>query len=116
MVPWKSGPAVLLSSGSGLLYLSAMEAGPFLTLAEQVLATELAYYQQAGGAPPAEDWAAWKRRIGAPPAPGQPEPSQQWRHELEQRGHSLHHYMTTHLSPAALNYWRAHGSLLFPIS
>lgn len=86
-----------------------------LTVAEQVVAAELAYYQHGAGCPPTTaDQTTWRRQQAVHLLLTLPEPVTFRRYVLERHGYSLHRYMATHLSPAAWRYWFAQGGLLIP--
>lgn len=93
-----------------------MDEPSLLTVAEQVVAAELAYYhQRVEGAPTAADQATWQHRQAAEelllPLPA---PVTFGRHVLERHGYSLHRFMATHLSPGAWRYWLGQRGLLIP--
>ncbi|MGI4874564.1 MAG: hypothetical protein ACRYFX_25700 [Janthinobacterium lividum] len=92
-----------------------MDEPSLLTVAEQVVAAELAYYhQQAECAPTAADQATWQHRQAADELLPLPAPVTFGRHVLERHGYSLHRFMATHLSPGAWRYWLGQRGLLIP--
>lgn len=92
-----------------------------LTLLEQAVGAELAYYHQTDLLTvTAEDEAAWQQRQALYDA------LQPLGHELQRRcpsfarfvlerhGHSLHRYMARQLSPEAWSCWFTQGGVLAP--
>ena len=90
---------------------------PVLTLAEQVVAAELAYYRQLEQCVVTEaDLRAWNHKQAPPqalqgPLAGWASPAFA-RHILERHRYSLHAYMARQLSVEAWAYWFLHGGLV----
>lgn len=86
-----------------------------LSVAEQVVAAELAYYhQEASCRLTVANQTTWQRQHAVSQLLTLPEPATFGRHVLERHGYSLHRYLAVHLSPAAWHYWFAQGGLLIP--
>jgi len=90
---------------------------PVLTLAEQVVAAELAYYRQLEQCVVMEaDLRAWNHKQALNQA--LQVPLEDWaspaftRHVLERHHRSLHNYMARHLNAEAWRHWFLHGGLV----
>ncbi|GAB3244830.1 hypothetical protein GCM10027346_42850 [Hymenobacter seoulensis] len=85
-----------------------------LSLAEQVVVVELAYWRQYAYCHPCqEDVRTWQRRQGLFKLLDRPLGESFERHVLERNGFSLHRFMAIHLSPEAWAYWFAQGGVHF---
>ncbi|GAB3637940.1 hypothetical protein GCM10027422_35300 [Hymenobacter arcticus] len=92
-----------------------MNKSSSLTVAEQVVTAELAYYQQGASCLlTVADQTTWQSQQAAYQLLTMPAPVTFGRFVLERHGYSLHHFMATHLDPAAWHYWFAQGGLLIP--
>lgn len=93
---------------------------PAPTLAEQVVAVELAYYRQLDHCVVTEaDWTSWYRKQVLLPAEQAlpinfPFPAFA-RHVLERHHRPLHSYMARQLSAEAWAHWLRHGGLVASI-
>lgn len=90
---------------------------PALTLAEQVVAAELAYYRQLEQCAVTQtDLTTWHRKQAIRQLlqlPVEwPTPAAFARHVLERHKQSLHAHMARQLSPEAWDYWFLQGGVL----
>jgi hypothetical protein len=90
---------------------------PAPTLAEQVVAAELAYYRQLEQeVVTAVDLTTWHHKQALLPTKQAAPVGYAFhafaRHVLERRHQSLHHYMARHLSVEAWVYWFRHRGLV----
>lgn len=94
-----------------------MDEPSLLSVAEQVVAAELAYYhQEAHCQLTLADQTTWQSQQVVSQLLALPELVTFSRHALERHGYSLHRFMATHLCAAAWHYWFAQGGLLIPFS
>lgn len=100
-----------------------MDKQPELSLLEQAVGAEVAYYQQSEQFTlTPEDEASWQRNqdVYALLRPFVSGLSERYvaapfaRHVLERHGYSFHRYMARQLSPAAWARWFTQGGLLAP--
>ncbi|MGI4742682.1 MAG: hypothetical protein ACRYG7_46580 [Janthinobacterium lividum] len=92
-----------------------MDEPSLLSVAEQVVAAELAYYhQEARCQLTLADQTTWQSQQVVSQLLALPEPVTFSRHVLERHGYSLHRFMATHLCAAAWHYWFTQGGLLIP--